>query len=178
MILSLVACKSYSDKYAEHPINSYLVGQFNDSVFSQIKTTLDSKINKNIKDTIYIKYEYSIKSCWDILDTKSENHILASVFSSNQFYHKQRQAHPMSTILRIREDDNNFNQYILLNDQILVDVDNTLKNLLNIKPHSCGNGIMIMPDGKYIVKTNDSHAKILELTEDKLKKLIDELNKI
>lgn len=177
LLLMLYACKSNNTALSNIDYKNYKVGNFEPDVVSKIKTHLKKITNEPLKDTIYIKYEYSNKKCWTLVDHKEEAEIYKVIYSQNRYYHKESSKHSGASLFRIKEDANWFNQFIKLNDVILTDKDNQIKNTLNLKNEDCGNSLVIFEDGSYIVKYNDSHLTLINYNKEKLTKLLNHKTK-
>ncbi len=162
IIVLLCACKPKDIRDNSLEFKNYEVGFLEQEKFSQLKSYLQDLTQTALKDTMYLKYEYSNKKCWESLDQKKESELLKIINSHNHNYYKKNKEHYGANVIRIREDATWFNQFIALNDLILTDKNNLIKNTFNLKEEMCGNSIVVFKNGQYIVKYNDSHFSLLD----------------
>jgi hypothetical protein len=135
-----------------------------------LRQYLTGRSKNPLNDTIIIKYDYNIGTCWHILDGNSDEYVQGFVRTQQKRVITISQNRPEISVFRFREKGNKFNKLIKLDSSIMVDDERILRKLLFRKRSQCGNSVLILPNGKYLHLTGDSHFRILDLPSEILRK--------
>ena len=132
--------------------------------FQALKKFLLSK-NLEVRDTIFIKYDYNRESCWNFLDTQNDDRIknVMTLFQKNiSDFNKN---HPGAVAFNFREPGKAINKLKLRDETIIIDDELVLKKLIFSKKMECGNSAIIFDDGSYILRFSDPHFDLLPATK-------------
>ena len=97
--------------------------------FKALQKFLVSK-NLEVRDTIFIKYDYNRESCWNFLDTQ-DNERITNVMTRFQKHISDFNANHQGAIaFNFREPGKTFNKLKLRDETIIIDDELFLKNLI------------------------------------------------
>ncbi len=134
--------------------------------FTALKEFL-AENNLQIKDSIFIKYDFNKENCWNNLDSTNDENInkVKSAFQKQiiDFNNKHKNA----IAYNFREPGNRVNKVKLWDDSIIIDDQLFLKQLLFNKKKQCGSSVLINKDGTFLMNFGDPHFNLLNITNKK-----------
>ena len=134
--------------------------------FTDLKEFL-AENNLQIKDSIFIKYDFNKENCWNNLDSTNDENInkVKSAFQKQIFDFNNN--HKDAIAYNFREPGNRVNKVKLWDDSIIIDDKLFLKQLLFNKKKQCGSSVLISKDGTFEMKMGDSHFNLLNIANKK-----------
>ncbi len=164
------SCGTSSNLYKTGDQNKIYSGQLDEITYQSLKQALP--VTPVLKDTIIIKYDYNIKTCWSILDQSDDNHIKGFVTTHNERVQQVLMSRPNVSVFDFREPGNNLNKIKKWNPAIIVDSTKQLYNLLFKERAACGNSMIVLPDKRFVFIRSDSHSEALNLNQEKIKEYL------
>lgn len=159
VLIIFVGCSPHGPLYRFDDDRRISVYQLEDSSLSVVKKYLSQFSNKAIQDTIIIKYDYNNETCWSILDENvSDEEMKRRYLSSPSPFEAYLSVRPGVSFFHFRQPGNNINKIIKYDPFIIIDTDQELYNFFFKEKCTCGNSILILPDGRYIFTRSDSHT--------------------
>jgi hypothetical protein len=128
--------------------------------YESLKVFLASK-NIEVKDTIFIKYDFNGESCWNGLDGRNDQQIIAVMKRFQKKISDFNNNHKDAIALNFREPGRRVNKLKMLDNTIVIDDELFLKKLIFRKKKECGNSAIIFDDGSYILRFSDPHFDLL-----------------
>lgn len=166
------SCGTTSQLYRHVDKNSNYNGQLNDTTFKALKQFLTTTTNAKLKDTIIIKYDYNNETCWNLLDQKSDDHIMGFLARHKERVQQVLMTRQNVSVFDFREPGKNLNKIKKWDNSIIIDSSKQLFNLLFKERCTCGSSIMIMPDKRFVFLRSDSHSEVLDLTQNQIKEIL------
>jgi hypothetical protein len=138
------------------------VFQLSDTSLKAVKQYLHNVTGKTIQDTVIIMYDYNNETCWNYIDEhETDDQLKERVVCSNSRITEFLATRPGVTFLEFRQPGENFNKIKKFNQNILIDKQLELYHFFFEQKNTCGNSIVLLPDGKYIFTRSDSHINSL-----------------
>ena len=177
-LISFLGCAPHGPLYRFDDDKRISVYQLEDSSFSAVKKYLSQFSNKAIQDSIIIKYDYNNETCWSVLDEKMTDEEMKNKFLTSQSpYEAYLLTRPGVSFFRFREPGDNINKLIKYNTSIIIDKDRELYKFFFKEKCTCGNSILILPDGRYIFTRSDSHTNALFYSSKQISGLLQTLRR-
>lgn len=172
-LISFVGCAPHGPLYRFDDDKRISIYQLEDSSLNAVKKYLSQFSNKAIQDTIIIKYDYNNETCWSILDEKvSDEEMKRRYLSSPSPFDAYLSARPAVSFFWFREPGENINKITKYNTSIIIDKDLELYKFFFKEKCTCGNSILILPDGRYIFTRSDSHTNAVLYSSKQITELL------
>lgn len=144
-------------------------GMLSPEEYETFKTYLKSK-NIEVKDTIYIKYDFNIDGCRSRLNDGLTKYSIRKEIQNNQCQISSfNQKHNNSIAVVFRESGNDFDKVKLMDDSILIDEQSLLKKMLFKGEDSvCVASVIVLDDGSYLLYKNDRQFSLLCVLNQKI----------
>ncbi|WP_131725382.1 hypothetical protein [Chryseobacterium sp. Leaf180] len=130
--------------------------------YTQFKNFLLSK-NLQVKDTVFIKYDFDKETCWNGLDSEGKKYINIIVKQFQEHVSNFNSLYPTAVAYNFRQPGKNFNKLKLWDETIIVDDTELLKKLIFKNKATCGTSAIILGDGSYLLYEYDPHFELLSL---------------
>lgn len=138
--------------------------RLSETQYGELKNFLQSK-NVEIRDTIFIKYDYNKENCWNELDRSGKKRILGIVERFQNNIKNFNNRHKDAIAVNFRESGDKFNKLKLWDNTIIIDENLYLKNLMFSQKNQCGNSAVIFSDRSYLMLREDPHFELLEIAD-------------
>lgn len=172
IILYMLGCTPAKKLYRSNDKNKISSEKLSDSTFANLKQYLTSIAKTQLKDTIIIKYDYNNETCWDELDKRSDDYVIPFITANQERVKSLLTLRNNVSIFAFREPGVNFNKIKKWDKSIIIDSDRYLFNMLFKERSTCGNSIIVLPDGRYVVIRSDSHSEAMEYSQGKIIELL------
>ncbi|RYG50842.1 MAG: hypothetical protein EOO01_09785 [Chitinophagaceae bacterium] len=133
-----------------------------------LKSFLAKHSSSRIQDTILIKYDFNKESCWDVLDTQSDEQVKQVLEQHGSWVKTAVESRPFISVFEFREPGNKINKLKKWDQHIMIDSTRELYKLVFNKKTTCGSSAIILPDGRFIVVHSDAHFEALIFTKDRI----------
>ena len=168
----VVSCGTSAKLYRFDDNSKTYTGQLSDSTYTSLKKYLTKATNKQLKDSIIIKYEYNNETCWSLLDEREDDYIMNFVKTHQEKVRKMESTRPGVSVFDFREPGNKFNKIKKWDKSIIIDSTKQLFDLLFKERCTCGSSIIIMPNKTFVFMRSDSHTEILDLTKKQIENIL------
>lgn len=138
--------------------------KLSETQYGELKNYLQSK-NVEVRDTIFIKYDYNKESCWNELDNRDKTNILNIMERFQNNIKNFNKLHKGAIAVNFREPGKRINKLKLWDDTIIIDENLYLKNLMFSQKNQCGNSAVIFSDRSYLMLREDPHFELLEIAD-------------
>ena len=112
------------------------------------------------------------ETCWDELDKRSDDYVIPFITANQERVKSLLTLRNNVSIFAFREPGVNFNKIKKWDKSIIIDSDRYLFNMLFKERSTCGNSIIVLPDGRYVVIRSDSHSEAMEYSQGKIIELL------
>ena len=170
--LYMLGCTPTRKLYRSNDKNKVSSEKLSDSTFANLKQFLTSITKTQLKDTIIIKYDYNNETCWDELDKRSDDNVKSFITWNQERVKSLLALRDNVSIFAFREPGNKLNKIKKWDKSIIIDSDRYLFNLLFKERSTCGNSIIVLPDGRYVFVRSDSHSEAMEYSQEKIIELL------
>lgn len=160
-VLLILITVIFQSAFNAQKIGDQKIGMLTSDQFNDLKEFLISK-NLQIKDTIFIKYDFNKESCWNNLDGMGKEYIEKVKSTSQKYISDFNSKHKAAIAFKFREPGKRVNKLKLWDDTIIIDDLLFLKNLFFEKKVTCGTSAVILNDGSFLLYFGDSHFKLLD----------------
>jgi len=172
-LIIFVGCSPHGPLYRFDDERRISIYQLEDSSLNAVKKYLSQFSNKAIQDTIIIMYDYNNETCWNSLDEKmKDEEIKGKVFCIQSSYDADLSSRPGVSFFEFREPGDNFNKIKRYNTSIIIDKNLELYNFFFKEKCTCGNSVLILPDGRYIFTRSDAHTNALFYSSNQITELL------
>lgn len=151
--------------------NQYESGSLSDTKMDSLKIYLKENSRTELKDTIFIKYDFNKDVCWKDLNYQNATFLNDSRFAYQNYVKEKSVKRPTIAVYQYRGEGNSFSPIKSKGLEIETD-SGFLKNLLFKEQTTCGTSAIILPTGKYLLVKSDSHFAALLLNGKDIEKLI------
>ena len=172
IILYMLGCSPAKKLYRSNDKNKISSEKLSDSTFANLKNYLTSITKAQLKDTIIIKYDYNNETCWDELDKRSDDYVIPFITANQERVKSLLTLRNNVSIFAFREPGVNFNKIKKWDKSIIIDSDRYLFNMLFKERSTCGNSIIVLPDGRYVVIRSESNSEAMEYSQGKIIELL------
>lgn len=166
--LNMLGCTPTKRLYRNGDSSRISSQQLNDTTFDDLKKYLTSITNAELKDTIIIKYDYNNETCWDELDKRDDDNVKSFIIWNEERVKSLLMLRKNVSIFAFREPGDKFNKIKKWDKSIIIDSNRYLFNLLFKERSTCGNSIIVLPDGRYVFIRSDSHSEAMEYSQEKI----------
>lgn len=164
----LISCSSTARLYGTDDKSRIYSGTLDDFTYNSVKQLLTAQTALPLKDTIIIKYDYNIGSCWALLDQKDDNYIQGFITRHKERVQTLLATRPNISVFDFKEPGNNLNKIKKWDTSIIVDSSRQLMKLVFKERSTCGNSMIVLPDRRFVFIRSDSHSEALDLPQDKI----------
>ncbi|KQM30871.1 hypothetical protein ASE55_16955 [Chryseobacterium sp. Leaf201] len=158
LFLSIFSVKTFA-QISSKDLNSF---QLTKEEYSEFKDYLISK-NLQVKDTVFIKYDFNNENCWNQLDFKSKKYIDKIVENFQAHISDFNTAFETAIAYNFRQPGKNFNKLKLWDNTIIIDDRGILEKLIFKNKAQCGSSAVILSDGSYLIYERDAHFELLSV---------------
>ncbi|MBC6112415.1 hypothetical protein ACFOG5_10080 [Pedobacter fastidiosus] len=151
--------------------NQYESGSLSDGKLDSLKIFLKENTRTELKDTIFIKYDFNKDVCWKDLNYQNATFLNDSRFAYQNYVKEKSAKRPSISVYQYRGEGDSFSPIKSKGLEIETD-SGFLKNLLFKEQTTCGTSAIILPSGKYLLIKSDSHFAALLLSGKEIENLI------
>jgi hypothetical protein len=128
--------------------------------YMEFKDYLISK-KLQIKDTVFIKYDFDNENCWDQLDFQGKKQINKIVKRFQAHISDFNTTFETAVAYNFRQSGKDFNKLKLWDETIIIDDRGILKKLIFKNKVQCGSSAVIISNGSYLIYERDPHFELL-----------------
>ncbi|WP_146202917.1 hypothetical protein [Pedobacter paludis] len=151
--------------------NQYESGSLSEAKIDSLKSFLKENARAELRDTIFIKYDFNKDVCWNDLSYQNATFLNDSRYAYQNYVKEKSAKRPTIAVYQYRQEGSSFSPIKSKGLEIETD-SGYLKNLLFKEQTTCGTSAIILPTGKYLLVKSDSHFAALLLNGKEIEKLI------